>query len=285
MHTLKLKHFRYLAQLFSQRNMFSIAAGDFFKANLEGLSWSGFRIKKRHSISSFFEDLYDLLSQNYRFEYIYKNELTLEVLSEYHSVASSVLTEFRSANCVADALVLNGTSCVYEIKTELDNLDRLDRQITAYKQMFDHINVITFKSQAEKLEKSLDLSVGLVTLNSDLNLEILRPALSNKFQVDNNTIFDSLRVNEYMDIIKKQFGFAPDVPNTLRFQTAKDLFLSLPADVAHDEMVRVLKNRLPQIKVSTAAEIPPPLRSLYLSSKFTKQQNLDFLSNLKFCRP
>lgn len=241
-------------------------------------------MRKNHSVGNFFEELYHLLSRNYRSEYIYKNQLTLEILSQYHSEKATVLTEFRSANCLADALVLNGTSCAYEIKTELDTLDRLERQLAAYQQMFDQIYVITSELQAEKLILKLDSSVGIVVLKADLSMKRVRLAHSNKADIDNGQIFDSLRAKEYLNIVHSQFGFTPDVPNTLRYTACKELFMQLSPEIAHNEMVRVLKCRIPDVKAEIALNlIPKSLSSLYLNSKFTEKQNNTFMKNLRLC--
>lgn len=53
------------------------------------------------------------------------------------------MSEFWVDMSKADSVVLNGTSTVYEIKTEFDNLSRLPQQLTDYSKVFDHINVVT----------------------------------------------------------------------------------------------------------------------------------------------
>lgn len=104
------------------------------------------------SLKQFLEDIYDILQKNYRYEYIYKNVIANKILLGKHSLNTAhMLTEFRVGKCKADVVILNGTSTVYEIKSEYDSFARLNQQIQAYLDIFDFINIITSNSQAEKL--------------------------------------------------------------------------------------------------------------------------------------
>ena len=77
-----------------------------------------------------------------RDEYIYKAALTHNVLLGTHSLkTASMLAEFRVGQCKADVAILNGTSTVYEIKSERDSLDRLERlDQSAREHLVDMIN-------------------------------------------------------------------------------------------------------------------------------------------------
>ncbi len=105
-----------------------------------------------------YEDLFNFafthLQKNYRNEYIYKNAIAKNILLGKHSLNTSfMLQEFRIGHCKADTLVLNGTSNIYEIKSELDSLDRLQGQINTYSQVFDMVHVITFQARLKKLRR------------------------------------------------------------------------------------------------------------------------------------
>ena len=75
-------------------------------------------------------EIYCELKNNYRNEYFYKNTLLNKLLLGVHSVnTTTALTEVAIAKSKADFVLINGKAVVYEIKTELDNLDRLSSQI------------------------------------------------------------------------------------------------------------------------------------------------------------
>ena len=63
-----------------------------------------------------------------------------------HSVnTTTALTEVAIAKSKADFVLINGKAVVYEIKTELDNLERLCSQIDDYYKAFDHVAVVTYE--------------------------------------------------------------------------------------------------------------------------------------------
>ena len=195
-------------------------------------------------LRDFFDQVHTLLFRNYRNEYIYKNAIARKVLLGIHSLnTASMLTELRAGACKADAVVLNGTSTVYEIKSAYDSMERLTRQIAAYQQVFDRINVITSNSQLDKVARVVSEDIGLVVLTDRYTISTVREPASFKRTVRPEVIFDSLRRNEYEQIIKEQFGEVPQVSNARMYQTCRELFSGLDPTKAHDSMVVVLKKR------------------------------------------
>ena len=91
-------------------------------------------------------EIYCELKNNYRNEYFYKNTLLNKLLLGVHSVnTTTALTEVAIAKSKADFVLINGKAVVYEIKTELDNLERLSSQIDDYYKAFDHVAVVTYE--------------------------------------------------------------------------------------------------------------------------------------------
>ena len=126
------------------------------------------QISMAMTVHQFFDRIYKYLLHNYRNEYIYKNAIANRILLEKHSLnASRMLTEFRVGQCKADAVILNGTSTVYEIKSEYDTFARLENQVKAYMAVFEHINVITSASQVVKLKSLLPFNVGILVLTNN----------------------------------------------------------------------------------------------------------------------
>ena len=214
----------------------------------EMLSVSGLHeiIDENITMSAFLQIVYNHLFKNYRSEYIYKNAIANKILLGKHSLNTAfMLTEFRVADCKADLVVLNGTSNVYEIKSEFDSVDRLKRQIYAYSQVFDFIHVITSTSpfQITKVASCIPKSVGIMSFTNRNAIHTVREAESGRRFVKPDIIFDSLRKTEYTSIIKEQYGFIPDLPNTQIHKVCRELFARLPSETAHDCMVKVLKAR------------------------------------------
>lgn len=202
------------------------------------------QLDKTTTVKQFLEDVYDNLQKNYRYEYIYKNVIANKILLGKHSLNTAhMLTEFRVGKCKADVVILNGTSTVYEIKSEYDSFIRLDQQIHAYLDIFDFINVITSNSQAEKLKHFLPQSVGLLVLNKNNIISTVKAAKSNIDNIKLEILFESLRKSEYTKVIKEYYGSLPVVPNATLFKVCKTLFCQIPKRVAHLQVVKVLRER------------------------------------------
>lgn len=196
------------------------------------------------SVKSALLKVFSYLSTNYRCEYVYKTAILKEVLLKRHDlVKSTYLTEFRSFNAKADIVILNGTSTVYEIKSDIDRLDRLLSQILAYQKVFDKVFVVSNEENFSKILSIVPRSIGLIILQPDLTISTRREATSNINHLDKRIMFDSLRKNEYFEIIRKEFGKTPNVPSTRIHSFCKNLFDSLPNVKAQHIFVETLKRR------------------------------------------
>lgn len=233
-------------------------------------------------LRDFFDKIYDVLFRTYRNEYIYKNAIAQKILIGIHSLkTTSMLTEFRTGACKADVVLLNGTSTVYEIKSAYDSIERLKRQIAAYRQIFDIIYVITATSHLAKVQGVVGEDIGLMVLTDRNTISTVQKPESLKMTVQPSVIFDSLRKNEYEQIIKMHFGAVPNVPNTRMYQTCRDLFCSLTPTVAHDTMVTVLKKRgNSKILHEFINSVPNSLKAAALACKLSSSQQFQFLKLL-----
>jgi hypothetical protein len=159
------KYLNALARIFSPLVLDSIASKGHSSYLTETINNSSIytQLDKDLSFAEFLNWIYDYLFNNYRNEYIYKNTIANKILLGKHSLSTSqMLTEFRVGKNKADVVVINGTSKVYEIKSEFDSIRRLENQIASYLQVFDHVNVITSEQQADKLRKELPEPVGIL---------------------------------------------------------------------------------------------------------------------------
>ena len=130
------------------------------------------------------QELYERIKKNYRNEYFYKNTLLNKLLLGRHSVnTTTVLTELPIAKSKADFVLLNGKAVVYEIKTELDNFERLEHQIHDYYKVFDHVAVVIGEngsslSAVNKILDKLEYPVGIHVLRENDKLGTVRKATS-----------------------------------------------------------------------------------------------------------
>ena len=196
------------------------------------------------TVGDFFNSLFYFLLNNYRNEYIYKNFISNKILLGRHSLKTSqVLTEFRIGKNKADIIILNGTSTVYEIKTEYDSFYRLNSQINAYSKAFEFVNVVTSPSQIKKVLPQLPENIGILSFTKRNTISTIRKPKSNIGSINLAFLFDSLRKEEYLQIINAYYGDVPNVPNTQIFNECKKLYCNIPIQKAIQITNEVLKKR------------------------------------------
>lgn len=69
--------------------------------------------------------------------------------------------ELNAGECRADLCKINGKSTVYEIKTDLDNLIRLDKQLHEYSSIFEEIYIICSNSRINEVIKIIPEYIGI----------------------------------------------------------------------------------------------------------------------------
>lgn len=240
------------------------------------------KICQNVTLKDFFEDSYKQLLKNYRNEYVFKNAITQKILIGRHSIkSSSLFTELRVETSKADVVIFNGTSHVYEIKTDLDNFERLEDQIKNYKKVFEYVNVVSVESKINDIKSLVDDTVGIIILTDKYTLKTVRKAQSGLHNLNKEAIFNLLRKNEYLAIIKKINGTIPVLPNTKIYSACKDLFIELPIKIIHKEVLKILKERKNHKNlVDTIKDFPSSLKIAILEANLSTKQQIDFLDFL-----
>ncbi len=227
--------------------------------------------KRKHALSTF----YDYLLSDYRCEYIYKNFITRKLLLGRHSLnTSTLINEFRVSNSLADIVLVNGHSTVYEIKTELDSPDRLDSQLRDYQRAFSNICLVVHHSQANKYADLLsNTPFGVLALTSRKQLSTIKTVETDVSRLNVTTMFKCLRKQEYSNIIKKAFGYEPAVPNMFFFRECLKMAQKIPPVEFKFLFDYELRKRKPKHKVGfMSSQIPECLCNICLSIDPSFQQ-------------
>ncbi|MBU7008027.1 sce7726 family protein [Phosphitispora fastidiosa] len=225
-------------------------------------------------------EIYQELNKKYRNEYFYKNTLLNKLLLGIHSPrTTTALTEVPVSKSKADFILINGKAIVYEIKTELDNFERLETQLNDYYKAFNHVAVVTCESNYPTLEKLLlDTSVGIYVLTSRNSLSNKKRALENNSYLDLNIVFKILRKHEYENVLLSCYGSLPDVSQFKYYSACRKMFCQIDTSLAYELFLKELKNRN-RIDVSSYATIPYELKFLVYFSNFKK---LDYIKLKRF---
>lgn len=274
------KYHPYLSQLFSAPVILELASKGKSVLFSSVLKDSGFAstLRKTATWGDVFKKAYNFLLKRYRSEYVFKNIITNRLMLErYGFDEASLLTEFRVDNVKSDILILNGSSYAYEIKTELDNLDRLASQIAAYLKTFDYVSVVASESYAEKIKGVIPARVGLLMLDAEGNLQELVKAKSNKCNANPESIFNSFRKDEHCEILRKNSIDPASIPRGKLYSKAKKVFCQYSPAEAHDLMVRLIKSRASSIKLEAfVKKVPNALKFAAFSTSLNAPQKERF---------
>ena len=216
-------------------------------------------------------EIYTYLCENHRNEYCFKNTLlnTLLVNHPSHSLKNtSALTEITVHKSKPDFILINGKAVVYEIKTGLDNFERLQGQLSDYYKAFDNVIVITDKGSINSLCPKLDKFnfAGISVLNNDLSIEEIKKPISYAEQLDYLVMFKILRKYEFENIINDTFGKLPNVSQFEYYDACFNMIKKLDMKIFFDLFKKELKKRCVIIE-SEFLKLPKELKLLgYFSS-------------------
>jgi len=234
------------------------------------------------TLADLFNVGWDSLVDNYRNEYIYKNELVNKFIFSRHSPrTASFHSEFNVGRSIVDVAVINGTSTAYEIKTEFDSSRRLKSQTEDYLKVFDNVYVVTHPNHVARYEKELDERVGIMTLSEKRSFAKYREPISNIDNINSRDVFRCLRRDEYLEAMRINFGETPNLPNGLISDHCEKFFSSLSSIEAHKIFIKCLKARTTHKKnVEFVTLLPRSLKALGYSTPTSTQQKKNLLEVL-----
>jgi hypothetical protein len=110
----------------------------------------------------------------------FKGECTLKakLVDRFRTQKVTAAFEIKVGNSRADFLTINGDTRSFEIKSELDNFQKLPKQMGDYQQVFDYNYLLTDEKHLRKALRVLPPNYGLLVLRGRRLLED-RPALLN----------------------------------------------------------------------------------------------------------
>lgn len=227
-------------------------------------------------VRDLFEKAFSFLRQKkHRHEYVYKSAIAEKILMGRHNLNTAcLLTEFRVGECRADAVILNGTSFAYEIKSERDNLDRLPDQLNDYMRAFASVSVVAGDNHLDAIMQSIPSPVGVMVLTNRYQLSIMREAKMDRERIQPSVVFESLRTLEIRSILIQNNVDVPMVPNTQERSVLRELFDELSPRQVHDSMVLTLRESRGHGALASLIElVPESLRAAVFSTQLKKQDH------------
>lgn len=127
-----------------------------------------------------FELANELIMQYGRGEKVVKYHLAKQHIDDLDEVS---LFEMKVCNSRLDYARINGSSYVYEIKTENDSVIRLEKQLKDYELIFEFIYIVVHAKHLEKVLTLAKNKIGIISYelkNGEYVESLIRPATKNK---------------------------------------------------------------------------------------------------------
>ena len=220
-------------------------------------------------------EIYTFMAKSYRNEYFYQNTLLNKLLLGKHSIkTTTALSQIPIAKSKADFILINGKAVVYEIKTELDSFDRLERQLQDYFKAFNCVCIVTSENQYERAKQMLSntpVGIYIHTPKNTISLKYRKEPTEDNTKLDYTTIFKVLRKQEYENILIQYYGHLPNASQVFYYAACLKQFSKIPLQTAYTLMLIQLKKRN-QCHLSNFSDVPYELKSLVYFSKTLKSK-------------
>lgn len=231
-----------------------------------------------YTIGEMISTIYHFMDCEYRNEYFYKNTILNQLLIQKHDLYNTAaITELPIGTSKADFIMINGQGVVYEIKTDLDNLQRLKTQIEDYYKVFSYVYVVVGKKQLFHVKEFLkDTKVGIYELTKNGKLLCRKKAYCNKQYLSYDTMFQVLRKAEFESILLKKFHKLPKVNNFQYYRECLKWLEQMNICTLQKEVLQCLKKRtLLFVENELEEKVPYELR---FYAYFSKKNQLNYQS-------
>jgi hypothetical protein len=276
-----LNQLRDYSSLFSRNQVFSWLEMDFTSINYKIERYDDKWLKNRNrTYLDYLKYVYSVLVHNYQNEYVFKNEfLNNWLIKELGKINSQVFSEFRVGDSIADLVMFNGESQIFEIKTELDRDSRLSSQLKDYAKAFNKIFLIVPKSKLHIYEKQ-DASIGLITYDT-IGKEVFsvyRDAIFN-LEIDSTTIMSILHTNEYKSIVREYYNYLPRMTSFSQYKVCSELICRIPKDELNHLFINKMKKR--DSTDALSSRYYKEFNQLFLALKMNRDSKNKMINSLK----
>ncbi|MBA4300470.1 MAG: hypothetical protein C0433_10275 [Cyclobacterium sp.] len=226
---------------------------------------------------------YQELLQSYRHEYIFKSALFKDFILENYALDNAILlSEFKIGGSIADAVLVNGTNKVFEIKTELDSPVRLVSQIQDYKKAFSEVYLVVHQNQAEKYAKIISSEIGILCFSEALGFIEIKKAKADTSQLEIEAMVKSLRKDELSSLATSLTGEIPIATPVKLFKTCLEILKSFQPEQVQMEYLQIIKKRInPQVNQKVLSDqIPPYLKFFCYTENIKEKDYLHLLNSL-----
>lgn len=225
------------------------------------------------------EALYQYLGQHHRNEYWYKNELLNRFVLQHQHI--SAIREYPVGEAITDFIICSGDDAlVLEIKTELDTLKRLRKQLDNYYQAFNRVALVTVSDKVTTVTRNdiIPPTVGIYEMQGNGQLVNLREAAPYRDKLDSHVMFRLLRKSEYEAITKEVTGSRLQVNDFDYWKANECVFCKLSINEQQTAINKILYRRNRGRK-ALIEDTPDCLHALLYFAKYNEAQ-IEQIQNL-----
>ena len=222
-------------------------------------------------------EIYEVIGKEKRNEYFYMNTLLNKLLARHNVNRTTALSQIWIGQSKADFVMINGIGTVYEIKSELDNFERLESQLRDYYKAFSFVNVVTAAHEFDNVKSILSSIDGIgdfvgvyaLTPRDTRSRELSRKAELCDVFLDHRYIFKLLRKREYENVVCSYFGTLPQATPVFHYKACLDSFCEIPILKAQALAFKELKKRN-KIEKAVFNRVPDELKSVVYFSGLSR---------------
>ncbi|MCK9330576.1 MAG: sce7726 family protein [Candidatus Cloacimonetes bacterium] len=254
----------------------SLASEGFSSAALKNIACQNYSVMSSWVKES--EATFSEMLESYQNEYVFLNQLFNKIVLGTHSLnTTTAFSQLWVENSKADFVVINGKAVVYEIKTDLDNLSRLEGQLADYYKAFSNVVVVCGEKNLPSVLRFAEASsVGVLCMKRKGSFATIKPYIENNDQLDSEAIFRLLRKPEYTELILSLGEDLPVCKEVDYYQECKAIVSSYPAIEVAGKAMTILKKRDRIKKEGSYKTIPYSLRASLYFSNLTKKERSRF---------
>lgn len=159
------------------------------------------------------------------------------------------LFEIKIGNRIADCVWLSidrsqpTSTIVFEIKSDKDNLKRLEEQVKTYQKAFTRVVVFTTEKHLNKVLKIYeDTEIGIAILDGDTMKIIQAPRGCEKY-LDYRTLFSMLHKKEFEALVIECYGELPETTDFTHYEICFEFIELIPISRVYSFFIRCLNAR------------------------------------------
>lgn len=212
--------------------------------------------------------LHKYLFKYHRSEFIYKSILLNKIVFGRHSPHTcTAFEELPIGDSIADFVIINGNATVYEIKTDLDTLRRLDAQVFDYYSAFENVVIVCGNTNyGEIAERYRDSSLGIIVLSDRGTLSVKQKPSPVRSLLSHKSMFNILRKAERDAVLEEMGVKLNPVAPVFHYEDRLKKFEKMPLEDAYESCIKLLKRRGRYIDAGAIESLP---RELWMLGYFT----------------